>query len=279
MAKKKDKIQEIIERSGNDLQFRIVNYLESHKWEVSISPYYNDPSTGKPREIDIVAILKWSIKDDFGHFKLGELAIRLFVECKYIKDDVIFWFRQKNMLSAIKLAKDNNILCDKQDCYLNQNKVSQHHYIDNVQVAKIAAKSYNRDDIFEAMNQCLNGLIFFGNNSNISTSYHIDFPLIVTNSFKNIHKRDQNNGYVQITEPFQLEVDYSYKQTRSDGRITDVTKYFLIDIMSFDKLDSFLQDLENRDIKLFRDNLQWDLERQERQNREQLNNNSHDPYY
>ncbi len=276
---KKDKVQDIINKSGNDLQFKVIDYLNSHEWETSVSPYYNDPATGKPREIDIIASRKWPIKDAFGDYQLGELVIRLFIECKHIKDPVVFWFMEKNMLSAMKLAKDNNILLDKQDYYISQNQASaKHHYADNIQVAKISDKSGNRDDFFKAINQCLNGLIFFADKS--SDYYTIDFPIIITDSFQNIHKRDVENGHVVISEPFQQEVDYSYKQLKNDGTPIDVSKYFLIDIVGFDKLDSFLQDLENRDIKLLREQLHWDLDFQERQ-KKQLNQkpyNSLDPY-
>lgn len=268
---KKDKIQEIIDKSGNDLQFQVAEYLEGHKWEVSISPYYNDPATGKPREIDIIAIRRWPMRNDFESRELGELLIRLFIECKHIKDPAVLWFRQKNMTSAMELAKDNSILDSKPDYYLGQNQTpTQHHYVDNVRVAKIAAKSGKRDDIFEAMNQCLNGLIFFGNNP---SPYCIDYPIIITDSFQNLHRRDSDTRHTLIIEPFQFEVDYSFKQSRSDGKSIDIMKYFLIDIMGFDKLDSFLQDLESRDVKLFRENLYWDLEHQERQNREQSEEN------
>jgi len=278
MTTKGDKIQQIIEKSGNDLQIQVADYLGGHKWEVSISPYYNDPATGKPREIDIVAIRRWPMKDNFGGGVLGELLIRLFVECKYIKNPFVFWFRQKNILSAMELAKDNSILDGKPDYYLNQIPI-KHHYIDDVQVAKIAAKGGDRDDIFEAMNQCLNALIFFQNDRHIPGPYCIDFPIVITDSFQNLYRRDQNTGYVAITEPFQIEVDYSYKQPRSEGKSIDETKYFLLDIVSFEKLDSFLQDLENRDIKLFKENLWWDLEHQVRKNHNPSNNNSLDPYY
>jgi len=270
LKNKKDKIQEIIDKSGNDLQFKVADYLSGQKWDVSISPYYNDPATGKPREIDIVATYIWPMKDTFDDRKLGELAIRLFIECKHIKDPAVFWFRQKNMTSAIELAKDNSILNGKPDHYINQNQVpAPHHYADNVLVAKIAAKSGNRDDIFEAMNQCLNGLIFFNNGRNLNTHYHVDFPIIITDSLQNLHKRDSGTGHTPITEPFQLEIDYSYKKANSDGNLIDITKYFLIDIVSLNKLNLFLQDLENRDIKLFRENLDWDLDRQDRENRQQ----------
>ncbi|MFA5106759.1 MAG: hypothetical protein WC497_00345 [Patescibacteria group bacterium] len=266
----KDKFQEIIDNSGNDLQFKVADFLHSHEWEATISPYYNDPATGKPREIDIIATKKYKVRNEV-------FAVRLFIECKHIKDPVVFWFRQKNMKSATELAKDNSILNDKPDYYVTQDQgLAKHHYVDNVPVAKIAAKSGNRDDVFEAMNQCLNGLIFFSNGRNIPSSYHVDFPLIITDSLQNLHKRDASSGHAPITEPFQLEIDYSYKQPKSSGDSTDIMKYFLIDIVNFDALDSFLQDLENRDIKLLRENLDWDIGAQERENRHQTNEESFD---
>lgn len=262
---KQGMIQKIIEASGNDLQFKVAEYLESCGWEISLSPYYNDPATGKPREADIIAIRKWPINDSLSHRQLSELTIRLFIECKNIPNPVVFWFKSKNMVSAIELAKNNSILSSKSDDYLNQDQIpARHHYADNVPVAKIAARGGRADDIFDALNQCLSGLIFFRHHHNLHTYHHIDFPLIITDSLQNLYKRDPDTGSALITKPFQYEIDYSYKQSNSDGSSVDKTEYFLIDIVSFENLERFLHDLENRDIKLFRETLHWDIERSNR---------------
>lgn len=50
--KAKDKIQEIIEGSGNNFHASVIKFLREKEWTVLISPYYNYYATDKAREID-----------------------------------------------------------------------------------------------------------------------------------------------------------------------------------------------------------------------------------
>ena len=52
--KSRDKIQEIIEASGNNFHASVIKFLREKEWFVLISPYYNDYATDKAREIDIL---------------------------------------------------------------------------------------------------------------------------------------------------------------------------------------------------------------------------------
>ena len=76
----KDKIKEIIDNSGNDLHQEIVDFLRSVGWEVKSSPYYNDPATNKPREIDIIAKKQFKATNWGAHDNSGIITIRLFIE-------------------------------------------------------------------------------------------------------------------------------------------------------------------------------------------------------
>lgn len=56
--KSRDKIQKIIEASGNNFHSNVISLLREKQWNVLISPYYNDYASDKAREIDIKLALK-----------------------------------------------------------------------------------------------------------------------------------------------------------------------------------------------------------------------------
>ena len=80
-----------IEKSGNNLHMEIVELLESNSWIVDLSSYYYDDTTDKPREIDVVAKKKFCAfegqsPDDHRYY----FHVFLFIECKYLTDEVAF---------------------------------------------------------------------------------------------------------------------------------------------------------------------------------------------
>lgn len=250
-----DKVQNIIENSGNDFHLWVANFLRERGWEVKTSPYYNDLVTNKSREIDIVALKKYEVSDRFSE-GLGSFALRLFVECKYIKDANVIWFEKKDMEAARELARDNSILSGLDDHYLQNVSIIPHeihHYVQENEVMKLGAKSGNADPLYEAMSGCLSATVFYTEHRYVGTPNTIDFPLIAVDSFKNLHRRDAGyaDGYRDISDNFQLEVDYSFpdKQGRS------ATKYFLLDIVSKDKVQDFLELLDKNDIQILRNQL------------------------
>ncbi len=74
------------------------------------------------------------------------------------------------------------------------------------------------------------------------TRYSFDYPVMIFNSFKNIFSATNN---MEITENFQRAVDYSYKIEKEQ-----INKYFIIDVVSFEMLDSFLDKIEKSDIAI-----------------------------
>jgi len=269
---KEEKIKDIINRSGNDLHLRTVSLLESLGWDVNVGPYYNDPITGKPREIDIVAIKK---------YELGRnncLAVRLFIECKYISDLNILWFLSKDIEQATKLAKNNSIFNGLDDNCLQNNSFipnKKHHYLQDDDVVKLADKSGNYDPFYEGMNGCLNAMIYYKENQHLDASHTVDFPIILVDSFQNVHKRSECNmpGTSEISNNFQREIDYSYR----DKKGNNISRYFLLDVVSFDKLAVFLDFLEKNDVSLMREQLAWE-QRRRSINRLREGSESFDPY-
>lgn len=281
-TEKKTPIEEIIEKSGNSFHSRVINKLRELGWSVLVSPHYNDNFTDKPREIDIITEKKFDVHE-FIHDWLGTLNVRLYIECKYIPDDVVFWFEKKDMERATqRIMRDTGM-----DDPRRNTEITKHHYYADVPVAKLWAsgskKSEDNELINKAINQVLNGTIYYRNRSDLkivlTKQGYIDrvlkqvpYPLIVVNSFDNFHATPMNgNGEHQpITEPFALEVNYAYTDKENS-----ISEYFLIDVVSLDKLPEFLASaIEGVDVGTLAEKLRWDKRLEKRKSRPHHGNNS-----
>lgn len=261
MSEDIDKAKEIIENSGNTFHFKVLKNLQEKDWTVLISPYYNDNVTGKPREIDLIAekAFKASGKPGkVGYFNYT-INIKLFIECKYIRPKTVFWFHDKDKTKAEELVTQTTPL-KSDNTYTNR-----HHYLGGVDsVAKLFAdegkRSADNEIFYKALNQSLNAMVYYrnresiiklpnGESSVILTS--VNYPVIICNSFENLYRApfDTDADPLNITEDFLLEVNYAYMT--SDG--TNKNEYFLIDILNFNFLDSFLGIIEDevRSFDLF----------------------------
>jgi hypothetical protein len=219
-----------------------------------VSPYYSDNFTDKPREIDIIAERLYDANEHGTVF--GGINARLFIECKYVNVDTVFWFDDKDKNRAVeRIINDTGL-----EHPSHNTNIRQHHYFDDAPVAKLfsSRKTSGEDGdlINKAINQNLNALIYYRDrynrisepNSRYKILQQIPYPLIVVNSFEKFFRTnmaDDTGSTVPITEPFQLEVNYAYIDKNKSGR----NEYFLIDVVSIDKLPSFFSMLETRDIK------------------------------
>lgn len=260
-TKDEDKIQEIIRKSGHDLHLAVVNSLRSQGWIVKVSPYYNDPLTNKPREIDIVAHKKYEASYRTGR-NPESFILELFIECKYLPTPNVLWFEEKDVKSATALAKDNPILCDLEDSALRDTSTipnKQHHYLQQESVMKLSGKTGNTDPFYEGMNGCLNAMICELEHQHLDGVGVIVFPVIVLDSFKNLYRRDSSktNGHGDIKGNFQMEVNYPFPDKKGNS----VSRYFLIDVVSLGNLPNFLESLESNDVQILKGNLAWQARR------------------
>ena len=117
----------------------------------------------------------------------------------------MFWFLEKNLEKAKKLAKNNLILNREEDICLNSgNKI--HHYIKDLEVVKEFSSENNKQQLDKAKNQILNATLFFSKNQN-TNQYTVNFPMIIVNSFDNFKRRnDSKDGHEQIKNNFEIEV-------------------------------------------------------------------------
>lgn len=243
--------RKIIEKSGHHFHARVINLFREKGWSVLVSPYYSDNFTDKPREIDVIAEKLFDVRA--GRDLLGSLNICLFIECKYINNDTIFWFDTKDKDRALGRIMDDTGM-EHSHHNLDTRK---HHYSDDTLVAKLFSSGKGRGDdnepISRAINQDLNALVYYrGRDSYIEISAskvlrRVTYPLIVVNSFEKFFRTniaDESGELEPITEPCQLEVNYAYTDKEKSGK----NEYFLIDVMNFDKIEEFLLMLESRDI-------------------------------
>lgn len=239
--------QEILKLSGNNFHFKVVNDLRSKGWTVHLSPYYNDNLTDKPREIDIIAEKSFKIP----HGDLNDLHVQLFIECKYINNETVFWFDNKNFDSVRQKITRETPIEDNGYDILN----TGHHYGKKDSVAKLFASKSDKNNenevMFKAIQQSLNSLIFFKNGPKLGRSarysYELYYPLIIVDKFEKFYKVDvdNENNLIKILDNFQLEVNYAYKLQQKD-----FFEYFLIDVVDFSKISSLLDEIEKYDVML-----------------------------
>jgi hypothetical protein len=239
-----EEVKDIISRSGNSFHCNVLKHLKAQGWTILVSPYYNDNVSGKPREIDLIAEKAFAIKSTFSSF-WGNVNVRLFIECKYIPQKTVFWFHDKDDEKSMALVEQTSP-CRRDNIY-----TKQHHYLSGGRVAKLFAdektKGADNEVFFKALNQTLNGLIYYRNRGSIIqtrpnqgdyTKYVLCYPVIACNSFDNLYSVniDTDDDPVRLRGSFQLEVNYAYIGQQG----VSANEFFLIDIVDFEVFDEFL---------------------------------------
>jgi hypothetical protein len=237
-------IEKIVDESGNSFHCKVTNFLKEKKWHTLVSPYYLDGAANKPREIDLIAENQWSRDDSFGR-KAAAIFIKLFIECKYIPQPIVFWFSDKDLAPATSWVTSHTPLKSKDNTY-----TQKHHYIASAdKVAKLfASKNLGNPEnevIYRALNQSLNAMVYLRGsksiipedirNDGVERVATVEMPVILCNSFANFYRLemdDQKTSPQPIDENFQLEVNYAYRDLRGNHR----SEYFLLDVVDFNKI-------------------------------------------
>lgn len=258
-SSKIDEINKIVEKSGNVFHYKVVRFLREKEWKVTVSPYYVDEYTSKPREIDIVAenfspILDWS------GIPLGYTKVKLFIECKYVNNPIVLWFDEKDQKKAVKrICLDTDLEEPEKNT-----RIEQHHYYSEKSVAKISSSQGNSDEgdvFYKAISQSLGALIYYKQNgiSHVIDEYSkqrkvfgtVTYPIIVCNSFEKLYKVDTlslvDEPPQKILDSFQFEVNYAYSSSGGDRKMT--SEYFLVDVIDFSRFDSVLE-MFNKELGL-----------------------------
>lgn len=245
-------VKSIIDESGNSFHCRVLNELKSKSWQTLVSPYYLDEISNKPREIDLVIEKEYKYENRFNP-KIGTINIKLFIECKYIPQKVVFWFDDKDIISTRKWLFANTPLRE------NNTFTDRHSYLSkNLMVAKLFSSktkpSQENEPIYKALNQSLNAMVYLRSKDSIieptlnrpsNILLTISYPVIICNNFDNFYRVEMVNqdNPQKIDDNFQLEVNYAYM----DSSKTNRKEFFLIDVIDFNKLDSYLE-IINSDV-------------------------------
>ena len=253
MDNTEDNIQEIINKSGNSFHTKVILSLREKEWNVLISPYYSDNATGKAREIDIVAEKLYEMKS-LG-VATAYIKIQLLIECKYTKDekkkDTVFWF---DSMSSNKVKKHIQKISPLKEDYLNGN---EHHYLLLEEAAKLfesTKENYENEDYYKAIDQVLKAYVYFNTiNLNLDDQnktgppvHTIKYPVIISNNFNRLHGISISGGkHYRLMDNFVLDLQYAY--TDREGKYKN--DYFIIDFVSFEKLQKYISDIEKNEIE------------------------------
>jgi hypothetical protein len=171
------------------------------------------------------------------------IRVRLHVECKYIAQNVVFWFDARDDCRAFEWIFSNTPF------RRNNAFVNDHHHIRGVkEVAKLFASDGKRtednDPIFRAINQCLNGCIHNrGEDWLLPINEHeevhlLEYPVIVCSDFGTFFRTDvsASKDPVPLKGNFLMELNYAFVDNAGGSR----RDYFLVDVVEFSGLDAFL---------------------------------------
>lgn len=234
----------LINLSGNNFHAQVARWFQTNGWHTQVSPYYLDQSQDKARELDLVVEKLWPIKDCFGQ-REGDVVVRLFVECKFVGAETVFWFTPKNMTAAMGLV------CRMGPFKENNRYTSTHHYLaKGERVAKLFAtsgvKSAEGEPIFKALNQALNATLAMRHQpaTHPMLAGHrrgklvtLTYPVVVCSSFERLYAADffEDAEPTGINDNFQMEVEYAYADQAGHPR----NELFLLDFVDFSKLKEF----------------------------------------
>ncbi|MES2207285.1 MAG: hypothetical protein V4525_10910 [Pseudomonadota bacterium] len=246
-----NEVLELIATSGNNFHSKVAKWFYDNDWHVIVSPYYMDQTQNKAREIDLIAEKLYPVQDIFNRYTIGHVAVRLFIECKFIPTHSVFWFADKDMPSA------NELVCSDGTFLDNHRDTKNHHYLtQSPKVAKLFATSINKsaeaDPFYKALNQVLNAMVSMRTQplftpkllKNQKPPFQIlQFPVVVCSSFEKLFSVDffdNESSPTSISKNFQLEVRYAY----IDRHNTQRDDYFLLDFIDFQQLENFINAID-----------------------------------
>jgi hypothetical protein len=240
-----DKISNLVKKSGNNFHAKVARWLSDDNWHVVVSPYYMDQTQNKAREIDLIAEKLWPVKDNMFGRHVGDVVIRLFIECKFIPSYSVFWFAEKDQQSA------KDLVCTGGPFRADNIYTDRHHYLaQSPKVAKLFAtsadKAQENEPFYKALNQALNAMVSMRGQqvsipklkkSSRKSCTIIEFPVVVCSSFEKMYSVDfyTESDPEAIKDNFQLEVRYAYIDRLGNKR----NEYFLLDFVEFAQLEKY----------------------------------------
>lgn len=244
-------IQKIIEKSGNNFHAKVVNFLREEDWAVQVSPFYSDNQKNVSREIDIIAEKIFPVPAWMNR-SAAYLIVQLYIECKYIPKEIVFWVDDKDLEAAEEMVIKTTPLPRNNIC------TKKHHYCAATKVAKIFSSTKDRlenEPMFTAIQQSLNSLIYYRPRKKVITkksalppgnAHRIFYPIILCNDFEKFYRVNFGSTQHQSVEGafFELEVNYSF----IDKHDKKADEYFIIDVVNFSKASDYLKMIAENDV-------------------------------
>lgn len=250
MTEQEKKLKTLLDKSGIPTHLKAINFLQTQKWPIIVSPYYYDDFAKSAKEIDIIAERIFKHRERLVGTSTT-IAVQLFVECKFINQEILIWFDKLDKGRAVaQLEKDFDlrIAYDKAGGY--DISWNEFHYLKHERVAKLFSVNANNEDIFyKAISQSLLAKRFYTSTNclilekeghfeyqNITRT--IRYPVILCDNFQRLFEVKNDHTYEQIPSSFLLEVYYNFEKSSNSG------EYVLIDVVDINKLNTYLEILE-----------------------------------
>jgi len=221
-------LKDAIQKSGNNLHLKVVEYLQNANWTVDISAYYLDDTTNKPREIDIIAQKKIYLKN-INSSHPQDFSVLLFIECKHLSGEIVFWTQDRSNELIFKrkgLAKFSGNIKE-------ENISSGHHYFLPPSVGKLYT-TVGKDEVFDGITQPVKALTSFMDYERSSGLY---YPICIYEGTPELHLIKsgadiKNLDKLETVKNLIVELNYSWRKMA--GQPTK--EYFAIDLTHIDEL-------------------------------------------
>lgn len=245
-----EEIKKLVNESGIITHNKTLNILRNNEWSALVSPYYYDSISESVRETDLLAE-KQINSNNSGFGSSLQINIQLFIECKYIKQEIVFWFDKIDTEKAVENLENETGLKIAHPEGRNTGDILFKDFFhlrnENEEVAKLFSTNTNREDvIYKAMNQCLHSQIYHRstgkkpianefNNHRDSTSRIVQRPVIICDNFDKLLKIKFNDS-----DKYEVEAIKNHFVMETNYR----DEYFLIDIVDINYLPQFLESVE-----------------------------------
>ena len=255
----------ILESSGILTHLKVADCLKRHGWSLTISSYYYDDVANLVKEIDIVAEKQFNSYEEAPGLSSRQLNIQLFIECKYINQEVSIWFDQMNRKRALSTLEEEigMVIAEHHSGDILPEEL---HYLCAGKVVKLYSTNSNKEDlIYKAISQCLRALVYYKQwaDAPISRKFNdhvevqtkiIRYPVVVCGNFENIKEVEVDSetdkySVKDLSEAFLLETNYVHLNKEKTAAQDN---YFLVDFINVTHLNSFLETINKEGRSLIK---------------------------
>jgi len=201
-----------------NLEKQTENILKDNKWEIKSHLHYEDPSTKKDREKDIIATSFELERED-----ILQYYCRLFIECKYLPKETVICLEDINMDEIEKTILSYNMPS------MEISEIERYKKLHFYEYTKVLMHKDSGDFFYKPINQSLQSFNAFRKATNEKAIYYLLVVYDGNLKFqdKNGNKKDCNNILFWM---------------RTLGSLYDLpNNECFIELVSIDQLENFLK--------------------------------------